>query len=671
MQDDREGVSWKRMMLWLIAALGVTIAAVCYSLRYGRLSAPPDWDDVMYLRYAAMRINDLHVSGIWACIQGWLHNTPHSPFSCGVAFVSFLVFGLKEWPPYIGSGIIVFGYFVLADWVMGRQRIGVKVLTILYLCTIPMLTMAVTDFKPDIAWGLAVGAVAAVCMLRPIVGATTKSLIVVGVLCALAMLAKPTTTPGTIALLGLCGLIGTVKDLVLERRWLGVLPIVRTWVWVFVVMVVCAGPFFYLNWGYFNYYIQQTLFGEYKETWYIAGSWDGWATQFKFFLVGDGGLRNLAGHLYLIIVIWVIGWWAARRDRVALVRAGGLLVITLACYLMPTLNPAKNPLVASPFYAMVIVMTAYWIGYVAARRPTWNRGVVGGLLAMIVIGFFLYRWPSVYYGPGGSDRADSGRLHHEVYEALLKQVKPYPQLTTVMGTGPVREITLSWYATCDREPLMFDRPYSSKLADYVPYMDRSDFVLAQEDHVRGSIGIMPNEQVQGEVLKAMRQREDYRVLTEFRGEDGKELVLFQRTNWSRGVMSGLRPVDGFGPVQGPYPTSNPALPMFIYGHRGGSGMLLVCKEDGQAGSLQFEARASDHVAGIRVLADGKELGVHRIAKPWTEEVFSIPLPKARNGMKIRLEYLTDGKSPEVNAVLFTRIGFVPAGLNVQQTNPLK
>jgi hypothetical protein len=322
---------------------------------------------------------------------------------------------------------------------------------------------------------------------------------------------------------------------------------------------------------------------------------------------------------------------------------------------------------------MAIVTTAYWVGYVASsaaagtpRGRAWNWGVAAGLVAVVIVGALLYRWPSVYYGPGGTDRADSARLHREVYEALLKQVRSYPQLTTVMGAGPVRGITLSWYATRDRKPLTFERPYSSKVSDYVPYADRSDFVLAQEDHVRGCEPYMPNEQgdVQSQVLEMMRHREDFRELTEFAAADGKKLVLFQRTRWASGMMSGVRAMEGFGPEQGPYPRSKPPLPRFCWGTGKESDLVLTPEWKGEAATLRVECRTTDRAQAVRVVSGGVVLGTHRFERPWVSETFEVAVPRAEAGQELKLEYEDRGAprpwSSSENSAMYTKVELVPA-----------
>lgn len=671
LNDAGEGArtfAWLRAAFWAALAGILTTVAVRYSLKVGRLSAPPDWDDVMYMRYAAERVNDLYLHGVRACAEGWIRNTPHSPVSCAMAFGSFLLFGMVEWAPYAMCALIVLGVLLVVEWVGGRQRRAVKVLMGLYICTIPALTYAVTDFKPDLMWGFSLSAVAAVSLLRPVVGAGTRHLVMLGALCAFTLLTKPTTTPGTLALLGLCGVAGTAKDWLLVRRRPTVVAMARSWGYVLGTTVVLAGPFFYWHWGYFRFYIQKTLFGEYRETWHIPG---GWPAQFNYFVAGPGGTANLGGHLYVFLAIWLAGWMVAarRRDRVALVQAVGLTVMTIACYLLPTLNPAKNTLLASPFFAMAILTTAYWMGYMARaelRLSGSNRLTLVALAGMVAAGSFLYRWPSMQYGPDPDSRADAGRLHREVYEALLRQLKPYPQLITVTATGPVREITLAWYATRDRQPMTFVRPYSAKASDYEPYFDRSDFVLAQEDHVAGSVAIMPNEQgdVQSQVLDLMRHRDDYRPLSEFTAADGKKLILFQRTRWARGVMTGVRAVEGFGRIQGPYPNADRPMPMFCWGAGGGGRLILVPQRAGPA-TLRVECRASDRVTSLRVMSGSNVLATHRFSRPWTPEVFDVSVPLATPGAEIRFEYVDENHQSGIpkNAVIFTKVELISTGGN--------
>lgn len=515
-----------RAVVWTLLAVLMTSAIVQYSLRYGRLAILPEWDDVGYMKYGVDRLNDLQTGGLSACVDGFLKSPPHSPYSSVVALVAFVVFGLHEWAPYAMSGLMVLVCLVWWDWIAAGCRFWVKLLLALFMCSIPTVSLLVSEFRPDMMWGLTMSIVAFLVMRQPLIGATVGRLLWIGVLSAAFILCKPTATPGSIGLIGILLGLATVKDWLLQRRW----PIgqtVRAWAVVWVTTLVLIAPLYYFHWRHFDEYFRQAMFGPHANTWHLPG---GWPAQFKYFLYGRGPDTQLAGHLYLFPLIWLAGWAVAiaKRDRQTMIVAAALLVFTIVNYAVPTLNPAKNVLLGSPYFGMVIGTTAMWLAYLAtslASRPRW---VLAGMLVLVLLGAFLYRWTGIYYERDHAFRLQSRRLYGEIYDVLRRQHTGETQRVAITAVSPVTDMTLAWMASCDRAKFIFDRPFSDNPAMFQQAFERSDFALGQEDGVTGADSRTPNSRIQATLLAELRKRPDFKEIATFTADNGKKLVLFKK-----------------------------------------------------------------------------------------------------------------------------------------------
>ena len=95
------------LLLILIAGAIFTAFALQWSFHNGRLTRDPGFDDVKYLVDGLERAQVLYAHGFEGLVRGLWKNPPHSPWSTGLAFLSFLFLGVHDWAPYLANGILV------------------------------------------------------------------------------------------------------------------------------------------------------------------------------------------------------------------------------------------------------------------------------------------------------------------------------------------------------------------------------------------------------------------------------------------------------------------------------------------------------------------------------------------------------------------------------------
>ena len=97
----------KDLLLVLLSGSLFTAFALQWSFHNGRLTRDPGFDDVVYFLDGLERAQVFYTHGFEGLARDLLKNPPHSPWSTGLAFLSFLILGVHNWAPYLANGILV------------------------------------------------------------------------------------------------------------------------------------------------------------------------------------------------------------------------------------------------------------------------------------------------------------------------------------------------------------------------------------------------------------------------------------------------------------------------------------------------------------------------------------------------------------------------------------
>ena len=165
----------------------------------------------------------------------------------------------------------------------------------------------------------------------------------------------------------------------------------------------------------------------------------------------------------------------------------------------------------------------------------------GALVLLVAAGAAAFRWPLAEERPGDPMLADRTRLHRELVGALRAlPPTPAPRRLWVTAPAPITADGLQWMI--DREGLAVQVVRKYREPD-LPALMREfadvDLVFAQEE---GGVYLsrfahqrMPAARMQGEILRALRERGDLRIIATLREPGGKELYLFQRVRTGAGL----------------------------------------------------------------------------------------------------------------------------------------
>jgi hypothetical protein len=528
-------------LLWLCVAVGLTGWAVQRSTRVGRLAAPPRYDDVGYFNAALRWIHRWSELGPVDALLAFLQDAPRAPFPELLAAGSFAIGGVDLAVPYLASFFIPWVALLWASRFASRAMTIERLLIGLYVCTIPLLTVAVTQFRPDPFWGIVLGGAMGLLLTERMVGASTRHLIAVGASFGAACLIKTSTFPVTAAALCAGMVLGAIADRYARPADWSWRAAIRAALIIGATAALVVLPYYALAWRKIFDYIYINALGRDVYIWLTPGDLWHHLTYYSF---GGAGIQ-MFGHQVRWLLSMVAAGITAACLKVWLDRSGAreplvrLVAFTLGVgvlYALPTIVPTKSPYFGLAFGAGLIFLAVYSIARLIEVLPQWvgRVPVAGALVLLVAAGMSVFRWPMAEVRPGDPMLADLTRLHRELVGALRTlPPTPAPRGLWVTAPAPITADGLQWMI--DREGLAVQVVHHFREPD-LPVLLRKfadvDLVFAQEE---GGVYLskfahhrMPAARMQGEILGVLRERGDLRIIATLREPGGKELYLFQR-----------------------------------------------------------------------------------------------------------------------------------------------
>jgi len=527
-------------LLWLFVAVGLTGWAVQRSTQVGRLAAPPRYDDIHYFNAALRWLHRWNEFGPLDALTVFLHEPPRAPFPELVAAGAFAIGGVDLAVPYLASFFIPWVALLWVSRFASRATIIERLLIGLYVCTIPFLTVGVTQFRPDPFWGIVLGGAMGLLLTEQMVGASTRHLIAVGASFGAACLIKTSTFPVTAIALMTGVVLGAIADRYarpVEWSWRAA---IRSALIIGATAVLVLLPYYALAWRTIFDYIYINALGRDVYIWLTPGDLWHHLTYYSF---GGTAMFGYQGPVLLSLV--VAGIVAARsmtravggQAREPLVRLVAFTLGVGVLYALPTIVPTKSPYFGAAFDAGLIFLAVYSVVRLIEIYPQRVGRVpvaTVALVLLVAVGASAFRWPLAEGRSGDPMLADLTRLHEELIGALRTlPPTPVPRRLWVTAPAPIRAAGLQWMV--DREGLAVRVVSDNREAD-LPALMREfvdvDLVFAQEE---GGVYLskfahqrMPAARMQGEILRALRKRHDLRIMATLREPGGKELYLFQR-----------------------------------------------------------------------------------------------------------------------------------------------
>jgi len=551
--------AWLRANLpwWIALAALFTAVFVHLSVRFGRLQADLQGDDMMYFLDGLDRLEQLRIDGLSGVAVGYLHRPPHSPWSSCLAAACFAIFGLKEWGPFLGNGLLILVLVGFVDFLAIGRGPWSRGLCVFMACTAPFAAQGVMQFRPDFAAGLFT-AIGVVLLLRDNFAESGRAhRLAAGASFGLALLAKPTGSPFTLGIVMGTLVLAAICDRV-ARRDVTVGRVAASWAWCLGPMLALAAPHYALAWRHIAAIVELNTVSPQAEVWTMSR---GQPFPWYYYLTGLGGRMMLRNHLYLFVAICLasLAFVIHRRYVVASVRHLAFAVVLSVAWAFPTMLGSFNPFFTQTFTVLLLFCAVLAVCDVLPRVPRTGRGfrwawglLVTGALSACLIGI----------GSRPSGRAPDQariRLNREIYREVLRHVRPGPEepeeRVFLTCNGDIAPETLTWLARKKGWNVSFQAEgMSTDLNRFRREIDGASFVLAVTTRGKGKVHPwLPSAAVADTVLEMMRSRHDFREVAAFGPLGTKEYYLFARdrrardeahraTPWSL-ISAGTRPQE--------------------------------------------------------------------------------------------------------------------------------
>jgi hypothetical protein len=475
-------------------ATGLTAVTAFLSLRLakqiGRLSVPPLYDDVSYFVDAAKWLDAVQINGIAANLGGLLHQ--HAPFSTLTAIIGLILVPDGYVGPYAINAVILLAFLLgIAHLTWRRPFVDIATCLVAAAC-IPVFWHTMTEARPDLPWGLALGLAIGAVLYRPFLQRSRWSVFGLGALCGLAAAIKPSAFPASLTCIGLAAGAQLVCEC-LEVEVGGFRAAVRRAgppALIFAAGLL-AGTFAIIGIELVNTvnYILLAMVS-YRDFWVADESF---RDSLLHYSVGPEGRLALNYWLWFgLALIMVRLGLALLHDSRDVGRSITLVVAVLVAYAIPTLSPVKSYFLGAMFYGLFIVAMALNFCAVVAGlegilsrltlSPALRRWLVSGLHLpplVVVLPLFVHNC-----FPGrvevatkfNQDQIHDFRTATEKVWSLLQQKSLMPDAQASVEAGkvpvvifsspyPVTSRTIELYAVQARMPLRVRGEYFDRTLD--------------------------------------------------------------------------------------------------------------------------------------------------------------------------------------------------------------
>ena len=292
--------------------------------------------------------------------------------------------------------------------------------------SLPFATMAVVEFRPDIIWATLVGFASVYLSTTRRDFSSGKEAFATGLVYGAALMAKPSTFLMTTSVIGLAGLLRTLRQL-----FLGKLKVSHLVIWLpyfLLSTILLAGFYYFLHydriWGYFY----ENSFGKNKEIWIAPQTL---SAHLRHYVASDYAAASNLGRWRLPLLVFVavallVGGLRAKEAEKRLVFAS-LATLVIAAWLASSLFGMKSAFLGGAFYGALIFTSAYLLGEILncvprlLSRPLVQSTAFAGLA---LLAYAMHTWPA--YSEWDFSRADFYRTaNREVWKEIRNTTKTY------------------------------------------------------------------------------------------------------------------------------------------------------------------------------------------------------------------------------------------------------
>jgi hypothetical protein len=522
--ERNKNVFLKTAAISFTLAICFTIIVFKFSKDHGKLLSIPLYDDCVYFLKSTTMIEDFRKGRFLEAIPAPIH----SPFSVLLAGGAFALLGHHDYAPYLANGLIIFGFLgFLGMCLQPISVIGLVPLLILFLC-LPFSALAILEFRPDLAWGILVGALGVLLVTRPRLFQSVSASICTGLLLALCLLTKPSTFAmsfliffGGAAASFLIGWSEKSGKVFLYDFFRGFLISLLT------AFILVLPYFIYEGSHIWNYFVIHS-FGVHKDLWKFTGDF---REQIRYYITGLGGQSNL-GPVGALLSLWTflamvaIVWQGNRQLRLK-VFFGALLIMSV--YTINTMALAKSPFLGAAIYGSFFCFTAWMLGQVWSLFPRFRTWLVSLWWASAFVAILLFRWPpaSMIDSKTAAFQSEANRKAYSVIKSALDNNSNRRVL--VLLPGPIIPEVLALWAVREGRPLEHVNGAVISTEDELQKeLSLAQIVVSQDSGLPGSHPNLPIESLLDTANRLLKESASFSAVDSIRDENGKSIFIYEK-----------------------------------------------------------------------------------------------------------------------------------------------
>jgi hypothetical protein len=651
-------------------------ASIPFAVAKTRTNAAVHWlililISAAFTAMAIRRLFDMNNGGTFGGMTEFLFrltaDPPHSLFSCLMAVLAFALFGIHPWAPYLLNGLIVLALLKIVDRFMEDLPLWQRLCGYGLVLATQFPGVCVTEFKPDMAWGIACAAAIIGTLHRPISAGNTSRFFGIGIFWGAAMVIKSSTIPVT----GAMYLATIVLPIACEwRDGAEARKTARNLGIVLLVSILVATPYYSVAARQTAGYFLLNATGGHKQWWAIPG---GFSVQARYYFDGLASQFMLGWHLWVLLGAAaagaVVAWF---RKPAARLRIVSLAIVTFIAYLIPTIPEVKGLTLGAAFDAMLLLLAILGIRQIFLLLAELNQRWLTCAFTAILIAFIIpFEWRSAMWTAGDSVATAFNRTSSGIMQCILDDSQGDTAYITVANEGNVTGyVPLQFRAYEMTLPFTFGNlePYFNPQAS-APRMRVANYVVASEPDNPDFQAFLPTSVAAGDILNWIRQSGEFDEIGSFPSQSGRRFFVFANRLTGFG---GYDAIDGLT-------TSFPAdlrYPLGVY--RAGlhhSTELRVLGGQPAEKILKIAVYNNFHNQRLTVALDGHVLVEKNI--PADEitldhyQAFEVPLHLSAGSHTIHLYYTQCDPVTGWPAVIFRQLKIVPNPAAVAATRPVE
>jgi len=501
--------------LLCVLLLSVAFSWLCVrgSMHKGRLSNVPNYDDIVYFASGADLLQSMHENGLAGAASFALRDRLHSPYCTAVAALGFSIEGIRNAAPYRMNMFLIAAYLGGIAYFFRKADFSFKLLALLYFLTLPFATMAIVEFRPDLAWAISLGFAVVFALTRENLFKSWKAALFQGVLIGLALLVKPATFAMTLVASGLalgCAWLLEISREGTSRATSRLFPTAGA---VLLAIVAVSGPYFAVFgqdvWRYFY----DNAFGVNTSIWVTPCAP---LTRWLYYIHGDGSRSNLDSQTLVIFAAWIgfAIWRVAKGDRTVRLQTLFIGAVTLVIFVINATAPLRNQFLGGAFYGTLIFSAAFMAGEFFAALPLASKPlpkIALGAFALITLNAaFMYRWPEYSQWPK-QKRYKSFIVAEKAMKEFVASV-PTPKSIVFTQAGPVtpENIKLLYFKRKERCEII-STAFCRSLEEFKTSVAQKDVVVTQDKGTPGGTPIMPSEELEDDFVSFLSTSADFKL----------------------------------------------------------------------------------------------------------------------------------------------------------------